>query len=104
MSNSLKNAPIRVSGGEVLSLRGIRGALLECSEGALWLTVQGQPGDFLLTAGKQLRITSTGLVVIEGLPSGSIRQIRRSAWPLRWTSRLVCALSFKRPGLLSPMR
>lgn len=104
MSTCLKNAPIRVSSGEVLSLRGIRGALLECNEGALWLTVQGQPGDFLLTPGKQLRIASNGLVVVEGLPAGSIRRIRRAAWSLRWAARLVCALPFRLPDRISPMR
>lgn len=102
MPNCLKNAPIRVAGSEVLSLRGFRGALLECSEGALWLTVQGQPGDFLLTAGKQLRIASNGLVVIEGLPAGNIRQIRGAAWPLRWAGCPI--LPLRLPNLLSLMR
>ena len=64
---------IQLKEGRQFAFRGARDAYLECIEGMAWLTVEGQPGDFLLTRGERLRIESNGLALIQGLPSVSVR-------------------------------
>lgn len=85
------NAVIRLAKGKRLAFWGARDVHFECAEGMVWLTVEGQPGDFLLASGERLCIKSNGLAVIQGLPSGSVRlagnapesihQGNRFAWP-----------------------
>lgn len=59
--------------GKLDTLRRALGAMLTCSEGRVWVTVEEQPEDFLLVQGQTLQIKSNGLVLIQGLPSGKIR-------------------------------
>ena len=41
----------------------------------VWLTIEGQPGDFLLASGQRLHIKSNGLALVQGLPTGSVRLV-----------------------------
>ena len=59
--------------GKLETLRCALGAMLICSEGRVWVTVEGQVEDFLLVQGQILQIKSNGLVLIQGFPSGKIR-------------------------------
>jgi hypothetical protein len=70
---SLQNGVILLADGKPLAVRGARGIHIECTEGKVWLTVEDQPGDFMMCKGEQLRIESNGLALVEGLPSGAIR-------------------------------
>jgi hypothetical protein len=96
MNTLFSNQARPLAAGEVLALRGARGTWLECTQGMVWLTIEGQPGDFYLEQGSGLRIASNGLVLIEGMPTGEIRQIREVPWPIRWTSRLLSTLRFRK--------
>ena len=96
MNTLLSNQARPLAAGEVLALRGARGTWLECTQGMVWLTIEGQPGDFYLEQGSGLRIASNGLVLIEGMSTGEIRQIREVPWPIRWTSRLLSTLRFRK--------
>lgn len=58
-----------------MAFQRARAVTLECTEGKVWLTVEGQPGDFQLGQGEQLRIDSDGLAVVQGLPCGVIRLV-----------------------------
>lgn len=99
MRISLKNGVIQLAGGKPLAFRGACGILLECTEGVVWLTVEGQIGDFLLAKGERLRIESNGLVLVEGMPSGAIRLVngtdclicRANRFNLRFDIAPICA-------------
>lgn len=88
MRMSLRNGVIQVAEGAPLAFRGARHVHLECTAGRVWLTVAGQPGDFLLGKGERLRIESNGLALVEGFPFGSIQLISVTPWPIRWANRL----------------
>lgn len=78
---------IRLEEDAPLAFRGARGVLVECVEGSIWLTVEGQAGDFFLRRGDSLRIDSEGLALVDGLPRGAVRFHRPVRWPLAWLGR-----------------
>lgn len=80
---SLKQGRVQLNGDVPVAFRRARGYWIECVDGRLWLTVNGQAGDFLLQAGERLRIESNGLALVAGLPAGSLRLYREAAWPER---------------------
>lgn len=86
---SLRNMVIQLAEGRGLPFRDARGVCLECTEGLVWLTVEGQPDDFLLARGERLRIESNGLALIQGLPSGSVRLDSMTTWPVRHGNRFA---------------
>jgi len=102
MNTLLSNKPTRLGMGEIVAFRGARGSYLECTNGMVWLTIEGQPGDFYLEQGSGVLIASNGLVLIEGMPTGEIRQTREVPWPIRWTSRVINSLQFRK--YLSPRK
>jgi len=73
MRMSLAHGVIQLTAGRPLALRGARNVELECIEGAVWLTLEGEPADYLLAAGERKRIARGGLVLVEGNPAGVIR-------------------------------
>lgn len=79
---SLQQQVIQLADDRPLAFRGARGLDLECVAGWVWLTVEGQAGDFFLQAGERLTITSDGLAVVEGLPRGAVRLLRPAPWPV----------------------
>ena len=96
MKTLLSNQVSPLAAGEVVAFRGARGSYLECTRGMVWLTIEGQPGDFYLVQGSGVRIASNGLVLVEGMPTGEIRRIREVPWPIRWTSRVLGYLQFRK--------
>lgn len=89
MLMSLGNLVIQLAEGKKLAFRGARDIHLECTEGLVWLTVEGQSGDFLLAKGERLRIESCGLALIQGLPSGSVRLVSMATWSTRQGRRFA---------------
>lgn len=98
----LRNQVTRLGRGDNIAFRGARGSYLECTRGMVWLTIEGQPGDFYLKQGSGLRIASKGLVLIEGMPAGEIRLIREVPWLIRWSSRIPGSLQFR--NYVSPFK
>jgi uncharacterized protein (AIM24 family) len=96
MQRSPQKQEIRLAEGELMALRGARGARLECSAGLVWLTVEGLPDDFLLATGEHLSIGNNGLVLIEGSPSGAFRWVRALPWPIRGARRVLDWLRCRR--------
>ncbi|TCV85858.1 DUF2917 domain-containing protein [Sulfurirhabdus autotrophica] len=84
---SLRNMEIQLAEGKPLAFRGARNVYLECTEGMVWITAEGQPGDFLLVQGERLRIENNGLVLVQGLPSGAIRLISEAPWSILLANR-----------------
>ena len=86
---SLENMVIQLVEGKRLAFRGARDVHLECTDGLLWLTVEGHSGDFLLARGERMRIESNGLAIIQGMPSASIRLACMAAESIRQGRRLA---------------
>lgn len=64
---------LTLSANAPVAFRRARGLRLECLEGCVWITIDGQPGDFLLRAGQTMTVTSDGLGLAEGMPTGLLR-------------------------------
>jgi hypothetical protein len=77
MKMSLSNLVLQLVDKKQFSFRDAKGVYLECTAGMVWLTVEGQSGDFLLSQGERMRIDSNGHALVEGLPSGSFRLVSR---------------------------
>ena len=75
MQISLGDLVIHLSRGKMLAFRGARNIGLHCTDGTVWLTVEGKPDDLVLTKGERLLIESNGLALIQGLPSGSVQLV-----------------------------
>jgi hypothetical protein len=90
----LENMVIQLAEGKPLTLRDARGAYIECTEGFVWLTVEGLADDFLLCKGERLRIVNNGLTLIQGMPSGSIRLSRKNACTIYQASRFAWHTDF----------
>lgn len=94
---SLRNSVIQLGAGKPVAFRDARGVQLQCVSGRLWVTVEGQPGDFVLGAGQSLRIDSTGLAVVEGVPAATMRLVASAPWPIRGANRLLQAIDARWP-------
>lgn len=91
---------IRLEADAPLAFRGARGVVVECVEGTVWLTVDGQAGDFFLRRGDKLCIDSEGLALIDGLPRGAVRFHRPVRCPFASLGRRLAGLARAIPGRL----
>ena len=97
MQIALSNIVIELAEGRKIAFRGARNVNLECTEGRIWLTVEGQADDYLLAKGERLHILSNGLTLIQGMPSGSAHLVGEEPKPshernlFAWLSRLFAA-------------
>lgn len=107
MRMSLDNMVIQLAEKKILTLRNARDIRIECNAGVVWITIEGQPGDFLLEKGEHLLIISNGPVFIQGMPYGLVkvvcaassdRQVSLFSWPIEGVLNFV-----KRAALLQCM-
>jgi len=56
-----------------LAAREARGALIVCTRGQVWITIEGEAGDIFLHTGQSHRIVSNGLALFEAVGHGAIR-------------------------------
>lgn len=87
MLMSPKNLVMELTEDTQLAFRDAQEVCLECIEGTVWLTVEGQPGDFLLVQGERLRIESNGLALAQGMPSGAVRIVSDAICSIRRADR-----------------
>jgi hypothetical protein len=83
----LEQIVIQLSERKRLVFSDARNINLECTEGLVWITIEGQQGDFILKKGERLCIESNGLAVIQGIPSGSIQMHCPATVPLHQKGR-----------------
>jgi len=63
-----------LSAGSIRRLDGDwRSRLVTCRQGALWITQEGDPNDYLLRAGEVFLITQPGLVLIEAMRPSTLQ-------------------------------
>ncbi len=59
--------PITMAGGSVLRIEQGRGVVVSVRAGAVWLTQEGDPADYVLRAGEALRLDRDGLALASAL-------------------------------------
>jgi len=52
--------------GRTEVLKGLGGSQVRCTSGTLWLTIQGDPKDYVLTQNQALTIPNPGKVLLSG--------------------------------------
>lgn len=80
---TLGNMLIQLAQGKRLAFRDAHDVQLECTEGKVWLTIEGLHDDFLLGKGDRMRIDCNGLALVQGFPSGSVQLDNKAATPNR---------------------
>jgi len=91
MRMSLDNMVIQLAERKMLTIRDARDIRIECNEGIVWLTIEGQPGDFLLEKGEHLHIKNKGPAFIQGMPYGLVKLVSATSGP---SSKAIC-LAFR---------
>jgi len=64
MNLQFKRARFELDQGQLLTLDDSLDVTIECAEGALWLTQDGDPRDVTLSAGQSYRIDRTSRVMV----------------------------------------
>jgi len=52
--------------GRIEVLKGLGGKQVRCTSGALWVTIEGDPKDYILTQNESLSIPNLGKVLLSG--------------------------------------
>jgi hypothetical protein len=55
-----------ISQGQTEAFRTLKGKQIRCTSGSLWVTLEGDGNDYLLSSGQSLIIPRTGMAVISG--------------------------------------
>lgn len=71
-----------------LAAREARGALIVCTRGLVWITIEGEAGDIFLHTGQSHRIASNGLALFEAIGHGAIR-VEAPPQGSRWLHALL---------------
>jgi hypothetical protein len=64
MNLQLKSAELRLKNGNLLTLDDSQHVSVDCLEGSLWITQDGDPRDVILSAGRSFRIDRTSRVMV----------------------------------------
>lgn len=74
VQSGITSAPAlrRLAKAEVFGLDVARAATLACVEGSLWVTLEGDPADYVLEAGQDMILPRHGRAVVESLGNSSL--------------------------------
>ena len=67
MHTDLKLAAISLPRGQLQRMQDVRGQVVVCLQGSLWLTQEGDTRDVVLEAGDEARIDRDGLTLLHAL-------------------------------------
>ena len=56
----------KLSRGRTEVLKGLGGSQVRCTSGSLWVTIEGDPKDYILTQNESLSIPNLGKVLLSG--------------------------------------
>jgi hypothetical protein len=75
---------------QVVTIRRAQGACLQCVQGSVWVTLENDPLDFVLSPGERVCIHTPGRMVIEGLELSeiTIAHAKRYALASKFVARL----------------
>jgi hypothetical protein len=66
-------AALQLSAQQPLRLTGARGIEVVAVAGTVWITADGDAGDFFLAAGERYRVTTRRLVLVEAIGAARVR-------------------------------
>jgi hypothetical protein len=73
---------VLLSRGQIWRAEGdLRGEVIQCEQGELWITQQGDLNDYFLNAGERFWVTRPGMVLVEAMRSARFH-CSRSTTPL----------------------
>lgn len=75
---------------QFVTIKRAQGACLQCVHGSVWVTLENDPLDFVLSPGERVCIHSPGSMVIEGLEPSEIAIIQPGRHSL--ANRLIARL------------
>jgi Protein of unknown function (DUF2917) len=67
-----KRRALRLAAPRILSLRGAAGTCVRCIRGRGWITVEGDPADYWISAGEAFQIRAATRVLIEADGCGEL--------------------------------
>jgi hypothetical protein len=81
---------LKLQVNQVVTIRRAQGACLQCVQGSVWVTLENDPLDFVLSPGERVCIHTPGRMVIEGLELSeiTIAQAKRYALASKFVARL----------------
>jgi hypothetical protein len=56
----------KLAKGRTEVLKGLGGSQVRCTSGSLWVTIEGDPKDYILTQNESLSIPNVGKVLLSG--------------------------------------
>jgi hypothetical protein len=97
MATITQETRIELSRHESLALGNLRGQLVECRRGELWLTVDGEGRDVILGPGQRYAVTSAAPAVVTALRDAMVHLHRAAPRPSRLAA-LRAVLARLQPG------
>ena len=95
MKLQLKSAELRLKNANLLTLDDSLDVSIDCLEGSLWITQDGDPRDVIVPAGRSFRIDRTSRVMVFATSDASLqitsqpaRLIAKVSNGLGWLARL----------------
>lgn len=64
--------PLTLKANQFVTIKRAQGACLQCVQGSVWVTLENDPLDFVLSPGERVCIHTPGRMVIEGLEPSEI--------------------------------
>ena len=64
--------PLTLKANQLVTFKRAQGTCLECMQGSVWVTLENDPLDFVLSPGERVCIHTPGRMVIEGLELSKI--------------------------------
>jgi Protein of unknown function (DUF2917) len=82
--------PMILKANQFVTVKRAQGACLQCVQGSVWVTLENDPLDFVLSPGERVCIHTPGRMVIEGLEPSEIAIVHTKRHAL--ASKLVARL------------
>ena len=64
--------PLTLKANQFVTIKRAQGTCLQCVQGSVWVTLENDPLDFVLSPGERVCIRTPGRMVIEGLELSAI--------------------------------
>ena len=82
--------PLTLEANQFVTIKRAQGACLQCVQGSVWVTLENDPLDFVLSPGERICIHTPGRMVIEGLELSKIAivQTKRHSLARKLVARL----------------
>ena len=82
--------PLTLKANQLITIKRAQGTCLQCVQGSVWVTLENDPLDFVLSPGERVCIRTPGRMVIEGLELSeiAIAHTRRNSLASKFIARL----------------